>query len=177
MRSIFNHANFNSCLSSHDDTEIYIKDSEDNQLPCYIANSLDYDFKINNPNNKFIDFLKIDSCVYFSNDGRKCDFSINDNSVVCFIEIKSLTDFSNPWKSDSKKDDALDQIIQTIIRIKGSFPSLDLLHTFAIICLKPNIPNHTQVIQIADQNRINELLTECGCPNLYIGNEITFNNS
>ena len=27
MRSIFNPANFNSCISTHDDNEIYIKDS------------------------------------------------------------------------------------------------------------------------------------------------------
>ena len=60
MRSIFNPANFNSCISTHDDNEIYIKDSTDNQKPCCIADSLDFDFKIINPHNKFIDFLKID---------------------------------------------------------------------------------------------------------------------
>ncbi|MFP3592307.1 hypothetical protein [Chryseobacterium sp. SIMBA_038] len=176
MKSIFNNTNFSTCLSTITDEVFYICDDGGVGIPCRISDSTSYDFKVINPKNKKIDFTKIDSCVYHANDGRKCDFLLNDDTIACFIEIKSLTDFSNSWKSDSKKDDALDQIIETIKKIKLRFPTISLIHIYGIICLKPNLPTFTQSIQVAEQVRINKLLTETGCPNLFIGNELTFSN-
>ncbi|SDF80305.1 hypothetical protein [Epilithonimonas hungarica] len=176
MKNIFNNNNFPNCIETETEKIIYIKDPDTSGSPCIISNANDFDFQINNPKQKEIVFLKIDSCLFNSQDGRKCDFSINDEKVVCFVEVKKLKDFTNSWKSDSKKDDALDQIIQTIKKIKTNYNLTDMRNVFAIICLKPNVPTHTQIIQTADQVRINNLLSECGCPNLYIGNEITFNN-
>lgn len=176
MKNIFNDINFSTCLSTILDDVFYICDDGGVGIPCRISNSSNYDFKVNNPKNKAIDFVKVDSCVYNTHDGRKCDFLLSDESIACFIEIKSLTDFSSVWKSDLKKDDALDQIISTIQKIKLRFPSINLINVFGIICLKPNVPIFTQNIQVAEQVRINKLLVETGCPNLYIGNEMTFNN-
>ncbi|WP_185207858.1 hypothetical protein [Chryseobacterium sp. C3] len=176
MKSIFNKSNFSGCLSTIIDDVFYICDDGGVGIPCRISDFSNYDFKVNNPTKKKIDFIQIDGCVYNSSDGRKCDFMLSDNRIACFIEIKSLTDFSSAWKSDSKKDDALEQIISTIQKIKLRFPSLDILNVFGIICLKPNVPIFTQSIQVAEQVRISRLLTETGCPNLYIGNEMTFSN-
>lgn len=176
MKNIFNINNFATCLETKTNKSIFVKDPDLNDAPCIISSANDFDFRINNPKQKQIDFLKIDACLYDSQDGRKCDFSINDEKIVCFVEVKKLKDFSSSWKSDSKKDDALDQIIKTINRFKLNYNLSDMTSVFAIICLKPDIPTHTQIIQVGDQNRIYTLLTECGCPNLFIGNEITFNN-
>lgn len=176
MKNIFNKSNFPTCLEEKKTKIIYIKDPDLADTPCIISNSNDFDFQINNPKQKEIGFLKIDSCLYGSQDGRKCDFAINDENIVYFVEVKKLRDFSSSWKSDSKKDDALDQIVQTINRFRGTYNLVDMRNVYAIICLKPNLPTHTQIIQVGDQNRISRLLSGCGCPNLYIGNEITFNN-
>lgn len=176
MKNIFNNSNFPSCLLTVTDNEFYICDDGGVGVPCRISDSSNYDFKVKNPKNKIIDFTKIDSCVYHAADGRKCDFLLNDEKIACFIEIKSLTDFSNLWKSDSKKDDALDQIIETIKKVKLKFPKINLIDAYGIICLKPNLPTFTQSIRVAEQVRINKLLTETGCPNLFVGNEITFSN-
>ena len=176
MKSIFNISNFHTCLKSVSEKTFFISDDGAIGTPCRISDFVSFDFKVNNPKNKEIDFIQIDSCVYHAIDGRKCDFSINDDSVACFVEIKSLTDFSSTWKCDAKKDDALEQIIETIKKIKLRFPLIDLINVYGIICLKPNIPVFTQSIQVAEQVRISRLLTATSCPNLFIGNEITFNN-
>ena len=73
-----------------------------------------------------------------------CGLTADNRPNISFIPIPEFNNgmpFSLWYHTTFyKKDDALDQIIQTIIKIKGNFPSLDLLHTFAIICLKPKIP-------------------------------------
>ena len=176
MKNIFNKNNFSTCIETKEGKTIFIKDPDLNGSPCVISDITDFDFKIDNPQQKEIDFLKIDACVYTGQDGRKCDFSINDDKIVYFVEVKKLRDFSSSWKSDSKKDDALDQIIQTINKFKLNYNLTDLRNVYAVICLKPDVPTHTQIIQVGDQNRINSLLSKCGCPNLHIGNEVTFSN-
>jgi len=75
-------------------------------------------------------------------------------------------------KTNDKKDDALDQLIQTINKFKTKFPTISLKNINAVIALKPNINIYSQPIQTAEQVRINQLLTSCGTPNLYLGNKI-----
>lgn len=176
METIFATTNFPDCLSNINDEIFFISDDGGAGVPCRISDIGNYDFKVNNPSGKNINFLQVDSCIYNARDGRKCDFILSDESIACFIEIKTLTDFSSAWKSDSKKDDALEQIIETIKKIKLRFPTINLINVFGIICLKPNLPVFTQNIQVAEQVRINKLLSETGCPNLFLGNEITFSN-
>lgn len=176
MNHIFNNLNFGTCISNHSESEIYVKDIDNGS--CEISHKNDFDVLINNPSQKKLSFLKIDKCVYTDGDGqgRKCDLSINDNLNVYFIEIKSIKqeNFSKRLKTDDKKDDALDQLIQTINKFKIKFPSLNLRNVHAVIALKPKINIYSQPIQTAEQVRINELLINCGTPNLYTGNKITF---
>ena len=177
MNSIFNEINFGACISEHLDAKIYIKDIENSS--CEISDENNYDVIIQNGNRKKISFLKIDKCVYSDIDGlgRKCDLSIKDDINVYFIEIKSIKEenFDKKIKSQDKKDDALDQLIQTINKFKIKFPSIKIANVKAVIALKPNINIYSQPIQSSEQVRINELLTKCGTPFLYTGNEIVFN--
>ena len=179
MKQIFNELNFGECITLLNDRTIFIKDGENDQTPCEVSDINKFDFKINNPNSKSIFFLKIDYCVYFEIHGKKCDFSVNDEEHIYFVEIKYLKDFSNSRKSlqkqKNKKDSALEQLIQTLQKIKVEYTNINLLKVFAVICLKPDMPQYTTIIQTANQIQINRLLSQTGCPNLLIGNEITFN--
>lgn len=176
MENIFNSVNFNACISDFTDEIIYIKDQENGC--CEISNKDDFDIVVKNINNVKFSFLKIDKCVYNDNDGtgRKCDLSINNSLSIFFIEIKSINteNFSKKPKTNSKKDDALDQLIQTINKFKLKFPDLDLKNVHAVIALKPKINIYSQPIQTTQQIRINELLLKSGTPNLYVGNTISF---
>ncbi|RQO35163.1 hypothetical protein DBR39_19570 [Chryseobacterium sp. KBW03] len=174
MDSIFNKSNFGSCITEHNDIEIYIKDI--NNSSCEISSKIDFDVVIENKKGEKISFLKIDKCVYQDGDGqgRKCDLSINNSEKVYFIEIKSIKkeNLQKALKTNDRKDDALDQLIQTINKFKNRFPTISLRNVNAVIALKPNINIYSQPIQTAEQVRINQLLTSCGTPNLYLGNKI-----
>lgn len=176
MIDIFNKINFGECISFHSDDELHIKDIDNGS--CEISNKDDFDIIIKNPTKKNLSFLKIDKCVYTDGDrkGRKCDLSISDDLDVYFIEIKSIKEenFDKTLKTDDKKDDALDQLIQTINKFKIRFPSIKLRNVHAVIALKPKVNIYSQPIQTAEQVRINELFTNSGTPNLYTGNKITF---
>ena len=62
MKNIFNKNNFSTCIETKEGKTIFIKDPDLNGSPCVISDITDFDFKIDNPQQKEIDFLKIDAC-------------------------------------------------------------------------------------------------------------------
>jgi hypothetical protein len=59
-----------------------------------------------------INLLKIDDCLFFSQDGEKCDFAVFDDVRICFVELKKgLGNSSSKSKCKAK---AFNQLSNTI---------------------------------------------------------------
>jgi len=100
--------NFDTCLESVEKKHFFIQDGDD-QEPAFIV--LDNgEFKVINKTDSPIYFLKIDSCVYGSNDDSRCDCAIYNDNTFCFIELKCI----RPSKFSQNRKKAESQIEATI---------------------------------------------------------------
>ncbi len=97
---------FNPCLTNHC-IETYTIDfdvlddriQDGNPRPCYKVDFGQGEFSIES-NGNLVHFLKVDDCILFDTDGKKCDFAVFTKKEFVFIELKEI---EIGTKSGSKK--------------------------------------------------------------------------
>lgn len=139
IESNFPICSINNCLEVYENSIFWVLDSLqskksfvllDNSLPDF-----DFDFEVNNPNQKTIYFLAIDNCIFNdSSDHKKCDFAIFDNQTICFVEIKNQVSI-NPDTRKKQARSAREQLKETIVKFKEKIDFSDY-KIEAIICQK-----------------------------------------
>lgn len=173
MNPIINKTNFEKCCEVISDEVFYIKDILNGCSE--IVDDEEYHVIVTNRKAKDISFLKIDKCVFNDGDGKKCDFALADDEEIYFVEVKGLERFDSHSKKNKKRAEAKTQLIKTINIFKHNNPKLDLKHTFAVIALYPVLENsYSKIITSKDQIVIDKFVEECGCPNVFEGNQIEF---
>ena len=95
--------NLTECLEEIHTSHFFIKDGDDGETAFIDVNHGEFEV-INNSHNS-IHFLKTDSCVYNSNDGKRCDCIIYNENTFCFVELKcmKLKNFSKKRKEAEKQ--------------------------------------------------------------------------
>lgn len=88
-------SNFETCLESVDEKHFFIQDGKD-ERPAFRVET-NGEFEVVNNRDSPINFLQIDSCIYDSNDSKRCDCAIYSDDTFCFIELKSSK--RTNWKS------------------------------------------------------------------------------
>lgn len=158
-----------SCSESINESSFYIKDVVG--AACEICSAIEGQLHVFNKRKKEIDFLKIDGCVYNSQDGKRCDCSLSTNEEIFFIEFKEKHDFSNKKSKRKSFVTAKMQIITTINNFKAF--NINVLKTYGVIVLTPKLPHsHKQIVTACHQTDIADIFFKTGCPNLLIGNII-----
>ena len=78
-------------------------------------------FKIENPNEYLLSFLKIDHCILCDQDESKCDFAVFNADELIFVELKNREEnTSNKHnKRNQKKRDAYAQLENTLKTFKN----------------------------------------------------------
>lgn len=73
-------------------------------------------FRIENPRKHLLHFLKIDHCILFEQDGRKCDFAVFNADELIFVELKNIEEntSNNSRKRGGKRREAYDQLKNTL---------------------------------------------------------------
>ncbi len=87
---------FNLCVANHC-IEFYTTDFDvfddrtqiGNPSPCCKVSAGIGEFSIEN-NGNLVYFLKIDNCILFSNDGKKCDLAVFTENEFVFVELKEM---------------------------------------------------------------------------------------
>lgn len=106
---------FNLC-SNNQCIEFYLEDFdvEDDRnasnLPCRKVDFEKGEFSIETNGNK-VNFLKIDACILFADDGKKCDFAVFNNREFVFVELKEVKNRKN---KKNRKRDAYKQLEKTL---------------------------------------------------------------
>ncbi len=177
MNDLINNINYPICCEIVEDVEFYIKDELNGQ--SIISNIDNYHLKVINKKKKKISFLKIDKCVFNDGDDDKCDCSIASKELIYFVEIKELELFNDSKKShikrNKKRNEAREQLSNTINKLKLIHTELDVKNVNAIIALQPKFEdNYIKIITSKVQNVIDSFVESCGCPNIYEGNLIEF---
>ncbi len=144
---------FANCVEVINDKNFSIKDGED-QEPAFI----DYrngQFEVINNTQEEIKFLKVDDCLEFTPNTKKCDCIIFNNNDFCFIELKTLKSTKATTKAKRRKK-AEDQLRDTI----NKFSNEDIIGTkqleayVALTCITetkltkiPNISNRETIFE------------------------------
>jgi len=86
------------------------------EQPCRLLTDDQSGFRIKNPRKHLLHFFKIDWCVLFERDGKKCDFAVFNADELIFVELKKIeanTSY-NHKKHNAKRKDAYDQLENTL---------------------------------------------------------------
>lgn len=148
IQNLFENCLTNTCHEIVKDK--YFEIIDDGIDKCYINKDKNKKghFRIINNDSKEINFLAIDKCLFKdSSPPKRCDFSVFDNTIFSFIEIKEAN------KSAGRRflrNEAVDQLKSTIIE----FSELKLFEKYgfqleAIICLcvRKSYPTFTSTKQ------------------------------
>ena len=85
--------------------------------PCRLLIDGQYgQFIIENPCEYLLSFLKIDHCILFEQDGKKCDFAVFNADELIFVELKTIEEntSNNSRKRNKKKGEAYAQLENTL---------------------------------------------------------------
>jgi len=107
--------NIDDCREVISSKNFFIQD-KDGSSPAFIK----YDngqFEVINTIEDDINFLKIDDCIYTSEDKSRCDCAIFNDKVFCFIELKTLETKKGKTKKERRKT-AEKQLKHTIYNFK-----------------------------------------------------------
>lgn len=133
---------------------------------------------IENKNKSQIDFVAIDECLIASNDLKKCDCVVTNDSSIWFIELKEV-DWStrsslNRQKKKNARRKAVKQIASTINDFKSKGIDLNNHLVVGLIAFPPftNLKSPTSIPTTSSQSRILEFINLCGFDNLHEGNHI-----
>ena len=139
LKDAFSQIKKNSCFEILKDEEFEIYDCPEaddscTKGRCYIR--INGQFKVINTNEKEINFLAVDKCIFFDDDKfKKCDCIVFDDAVFCFIEIKEFNTTRKVGKRRREKREAsLNQVKSTIEKFKEKFEIDRRLEAY--ICVK-----------------------------------------
>jgi len=155
--------NFDDCLESIDEKHFFIQDGEA-QRPAFIVGT-NGEFEVINNTDSPINFLKIDSCVYDSRDGTRCDCAIYNDDTFCFLELKNSK--RTNWKSH--RESAEKQLEATILDFKDENITNNKTLEAYMCCTSCNIDgNYTRILRASNNNEktvyfIDELNTKLYC--------------
>lgn len=168
INEAYANCNLNHCLEVENSQSFIVVDTTGGRSEIFRESELPpfpY-LTIKNPNEKNINFLAIDECIYFSADGKKCDCAVFDENRFCFVEIKSGMGKSRRHK----KQEAAEQLKNAIRLFKNNidFSSYEIE---AILCVGfktsfPRIKASSIYLSKDFQDSLNAELFE--------GNEIEF---
>lgn len=161
----------NNCLSVETQKEFYIVDGESGKSEvCYDSSALNYPFfTVSNPKEKEIGFLAIDKCIFFEQDGEKCDCAVFDGHLICFIEMKKAL---GKTRTRSKaRDKAVGQLKETIAEFRQKI-DFSPVQVEAILCVGFNTVYPRS--RASNQNRVKEFQDDYNAE-LTEGNKIVFN--
>jgi len=108
---------YNNCLEDICLPAFEVIDDQQN-LPCrlLLTNGEFGQFQIKNPRKHCLQFLKIDNCILFTQDGAKCDFAVFNADELIFVELKKIeaNTASSHKKRKIKRNDAYTQLENTL---------------------------------------------------------------
>ena len=167
----FPHCDPNQCLQVEAANKFVVIDTPAGKSTIYKGDTslLQFPyFTVYNPAEKNIYFLAIDECIYFAKDGKKCDFAVHDENIICFVEIKLAAGNANTRRA--KKKDAILQL-KTSINDFTQKVNLTPLKLEACLCVgyKTAAPRTKASSQGNAKDFIDNFNTE-----LFEGNEMTF---
>ncbi|MCK5720728.1 MAG: hypothetical protein KAH84_12385, partial [Thiomargarita sp.] len=111
----------NNCLEDINSSSFEVVDDKQNS-PCRSLTDGKFgQFKIENPDKYLLHFLKIDHCILFEQDGKKCDFAVFNADELIFVELKTIEKNSSNehGKRNQKKRDAYIQLENTLETFKN----------------------------------------------------------
>ncbi len=142
--------NIYDCLEVIPDKHFFIQDANDNN-PAFIKND-NGQFEVINTTQGDINFLKIDDCIYSSQDETRCDCAVFNDKVFCFIELKTC----KIKNQKAHRETADKQLKETIIRLKNESIAEDK-NLEAYTCLTCKIDNQlTRITKTRHNNTILE---------------------
>ncbi len=106
--------NIADCLEIISDKHFFIQDEDDNNS-AFIKND-NGQFEVINRTEDDISFLKIDDCIYTSQDETRCDCAVFNDKFFCFIELKTC----KIKNQKANRETADKQLKQTIIKLKSA---------------------------------------------------------
>lgn len=120
------------CLAVDKRSKFHIYDSNDDPRRCFVSqNETDeIHFTAINANNKNVQFLAIDKCIFDDQGPSRCDFALFTDLDFCFVEIKDVKMRGRQKARIRAKNQLLNTIEEFIQRGVG-FDTVDLN---AIIC-------------------------------------------
>jgi len=93
----------NNCIEIYTDNFDVQDNREDEKKPCYKVEFGTGEFSIITNENE-VNFLKIDACILFEKDGKKCDFAVFTDDKFVLVELKQI---KKGTKNDNKKKQKL----------------------------------------------------------------------
>jgi len=137
---------------------------------CVIDNSsVDENFLIKNPNNKVINFIAIDKCIFLDDAlHKKCDFAVFDDKIFALIEIKDTNNRKTRAKHTKKAYKQLSAILSEFEQKSVSFNgfSIEAIIAFKYRPLRPLINSASMAMRVYFKNRYKA--------SLMLGNEKEF---
>ncbi|MFZ2968923.1 MAG: hypothetical protein WA080_07730 [Sulfuricurvum sp.] len=150
LKEAFATVESNACLETTREKVFEIVDDEVRKRSVMVKEG---QFKVNNPQQKLIHFLAVDSCVFSDSDGSRCDCMVFDEVTCCFIELKSCKNKNEPKHRQKAKE----QLKTTIEFLKEKI-DLSLVGLEAYICIactpasiKPRIENMNAIAEFAEK--------------------------
>jgi len=93
--------NVDNCLEVISNKHFFIQD-EEGSSPALVKYD-DGQFGVINNTSDNISFLKIDDCIDFGKETKKCDCAIYNDNVFCFIELKTLKSKKGKTKKERRR--------------------------------------------------------------------------
>lgn len=112
------HCSKNDCLVQESSDVFFIVDTIGKTILCKEFDTDDGCFKVENKNQRIVNFLCIDHCLLFDSDEMRCDCALFDDEVFRFIELKKSSTKTKP----KRKAHALEQLKRTITLFYEKLP-------------------------------------------------------
>ena len=146
----------------------FIKDGEDKE-PAYIVLEKG-EFNIINANKKKLTFIATDSCVYKSDDEKRCDCVVHDDKTFCFKELKNCK--RTNWQ---KHRETAEKQLETTIRNFEAENIIKDKNLEAYMCCTCTIENkYTKIKRASNKSEIITYFEDSLNTSLYCHNEKEF---
>jgi len=146
----------------------FIKDGE-NKEPAYLDPN-NGEFNIRNFTAKELTFIATDSCVYTSDDEKRCDCVVHDDKTFCFIELKNCK--RTNWQNHREK---AERQLETTIRNFEAENILNGKNLEAYMCCTCTINNeYTKIKRASNKSEIITYFEDSLNTSLYCDNQKEF---
>jgi len=158
LKEAFPSIEINDCYETVSKRYFEIYDDEDEKR-CYI--STQGQFAVENPSQKDIEFLAVDSCLFSSGDGSRCDCIVFTDKSFCFVELKSCKNKNEP----SNRAKAKTQLKTTIEFFKTKVAFDSPLEAYICITCTPQrkIPRASNFEAISEFEEMLDTKLVYGC--------------